>query len=219
MKKKWISFLLAGVACCGLAFGGCGDEGNGSSQTSSESTSESVSNSSVVEGVTEAEWDEMLKEDAFVNCTIKQTSIVYETKESITGQNQLAILRFVNDEVAVYVEIEGEPMVDRVFTGAEGKEMTASYCDIAFALLDKYENFEYQAQEDTYKVTETVSVTITANGTPCNVIMEEGEVTISKEGRLTSFTCKMTQEIPDLQMVIYADMTWEFIDYGTTVIE
>ncbi len=227
MNKKWVSFAMATVACCGMAFFGCNEQPDGDSVSSSNESASETSSDSVIDsgensnevGVTRAEWDEMLKEDAFVNCTIKQTSIVYETENATTGQNQLAILRLVNGEVAVYIEVEGSVVVDRVFTGAEGEEMTAGYCDIAFALLNKYESFAYDAQEDAYEVTETVSVTVTANGTPCNVIMEEGKATISKEGRLTSFTCKMTEVIPDEEIVIYADITWEFSNYGTTVIE
>ncbi len=214
MKMKWLGFALATVAFCGMAFVGCGENGEESSSSLEDSSSVVVD-----EGMTETEWNAAISTETLTNYTLKQTAnLIYVIAEDEQpAMLQVIDLRFTEDKIALHM-VQGEEIVDYVFTGAEATEQAALYNELYLALLAEYDSFTYDATKNEYTVAETVTVTVTAGGTNATVTMAEGVVSFTEEGKLLKFTCKMTESIPTENILVHGDMTWEFSDYGTTTI-
>ncbi len=206
--KKGVKIFAAIIVCCAMALGGatCGKE----------------EDSSTVEGFNEEEWAQILAKENFTNYTLEQSTATIDGVGYI-GRRQTVTMKVAEEKVSIFglvVDEDGKeiPVVD-VFEGATAALMENNYSKIYRALLDAYDCYEYDAEEDAYDVVDTVSTQLDyGDGRMETYTMKEGRVTFSKEGKLLLFYCTVEAVFPDTPMVTYA-MSWAFSNYGSTVIE
>ncbi len=190
-------------------------------------------------GVSKDKWLSMLADSNFDNYTLKlegtmtatspngnATSKVKETIKIADGKMHIEM--FAADENSTASDshtmlLEGEL--------AEMQKIQNS--QIFMTLLKEYESFEYDEATKTYKVPQTVSIDTVLKGismsgdeyvsfdAPSKLEMREAEVTLSEDGKLIKFVCDYSQIMTmgeDGTTSVSGVTTWEFSDYGTTVI-
>ena len=173
------------------------------------------------EGVTEEEWNGMLASHNFENYTLIQKGTMVSNMAP-APMYQEATLKFANGKLHLVTFVDGEEMFDVIMEGLEAKEQKDSYETFFLAVLADFANFEYDPVEKVYKNPETVNVTIEVGEYTAILVMENGRVTISEDGKLVKFECKYTQTTitPNYTVVTQVDdAVFELFDYGTTVIE
>ncbi len=181
---------------------------------------EKTENGGSSDGLTQTEWNAMFAAEALSNCTIVQTATAVQQPENIRS-HQVNTHKFADNKVETHVlikpEEEDEISFSNVWTGEEAADMKRAHVELFTALLNEYECFEYDTTQDVYNVTETASVDLSLDDESFIVEMSEGQVRVSADGKLVKFSCKYVQTTE--YGVVYADMVWEFSDYGTTVID
>ncbi|MBQ9760752.1 MAG: hypothetical protein IJW16_05330 [Clostridia bacterium] len=199
--KKLASLLLALslILSLGLVFTSCGDD-----------------------GIDEEGWKAMLAAPNFSNYTLNQSGTMTMTMDgqSITNR-QDAVLKINPDKIDHSLKIDGEEVINGVITGEEAAAQKANYEKTFLAVLADFNNFEYDTDEKVYKNPNKVIVDLTQGEYTAKLEMENGKVTLSEDGKLVKFTCKLTQTttIPERgDQVAVGDITWTFSDYGTTVV-
>ena len=211
--KKTVSFLLAiclSFASCAL-LASCNDSNNSSSSTNS-----------IDESITKEEWDNMLSENNFENYTLVTHATMQQSSSIPVTMHQKATLKFCDGKLHLVVNVDGEETLNVVMEGEEAKEQKISYETIFLALLADFENFEYDADKNIYKNPNAVTTTIHVSYASAIVVMENGRVTLSEDGKLVKFECKYTQTTTSLEYtgtLVVEDAIFELFNYGTTVIE
>lgn len=204
MAKRFWKVVAMGAVCATVAFGAaaCEDEQKPAAGA----------------GVSEEKWEAMLAEENFENYTLTQSGyVVYEGADIDGGIQQDAVVKFADDKVQLIMELDGELATEIVYTGEEATLQRSTYTQVFMALLDAYESYTYDAASDVYKVNEKVTVELTVYDMPVVIVMEEGQVKLSDDGRIVDFTCDYTQTTNGILMT--TEMHWTFSDYGTTVID
>jgi len=179
------------------------------------------SNNGSNEGVTEEEWNGMLASHNFENYTLIQQGTM-KSNMAPAPMYQKATLKFAGGKLHLINEVDGEELFDIIMEGEEAKEQKISYEMLFLAVLDNFENFEYDPVEKVYKNPRTVTVTLHVADAEATVVMENGRVTISEDGKLVKFECKYTQTTITSNYTVVTqvdDAVFELFDYGTTVIE
>lgn len=164
------------------------------------------------EGFSEAEWNEALKEENFDNVT------VHYTIEAM-GQKQVHTVKIADDLVYRSMTMFGE--TDEVyFTEEDALEQKNAFTAVFLSLLESRDNYEYD--DGVYVNEEEIKVTVTVDGCRDDITMKDGEVKFDENGNLEYFTCTLTETIYDRdgnrEYSYTAKSTWNFADYGKTVI-
>ena len=170
-------------------------------------------------GISEEKWNAMISASNFENYTLVQTGdVVYEGEST----RQDAIIKFTADKVQVSLSLDGSQREILTYTGEEAVAQKNSYEQIFLALLENSSDFKYDVAEKAYKNPNQITATVDMDvfGISFTVVMENGKVTLTDDGKLLQFTCEYTQTTvtPDGTYVATSEMTWVFSDYGTTVI-
>ncbi len=171
-------------------------------------------------GISEEKWDSMLATPNFENYTLRQYGkINYGGAQTIEED---ATIKFVKDKVSINLKSGGYTDT-LLFTGEEAIMQKASYEQVFLALLENYDEYVYDATKNVYKNPSPVSVTIDfpLYDSSASIEMENGEISLSDDGKLVKFQCDFTQttSTPHGISSVYTYMTWELSDYGNTVIE
>ncbi len=175
-------------------------------------------------GLSEEEWATAVAAASFTNYTLTYSAnFVNEDYPEASGQ-QNEIIKITQDKVYIAMTLNGEVMVDHVFTGEEANEQRASYQDIFLAVLKDFDNFVYDDETQTYSNPNPITVDITVSGATAHIVMTNGKVSFTEDGKLAKLTMSYTQSttIPVIGETITTtcdSMTMVFSDYGTTVIE
>ena len=165
----------------------------------------------------------MTSAPSFENYTLTQSALMSFEGQTQTSQ-QDNVVKITADKVKVSGTADGESM-ELTFEGVEATAQKGAYEQVFLALLDKFENFTYDEENDLYTNPETITVNVqmVSMGTPLNVqiAMQNGKVKLNDDGKLLSFVCdyKQTTATPDGTYVMNTVMNWAFSDYGTTVID
>ncbi len=184
---------------------------------------EKTENGGSSEGLTQVEWNAMFAAEALSNCTVVQTQDIQQTMYDSGSEfiiHTVVTSKFADDKVLYKIvggSVGEQPWENtELHTGVTADEKR-SFFELIITLLNEYEYFTYDAAQDIYNATKTVSTTIMEMGTSYVVEMSEGEVRVSADGKLVSVSYKYMQTIEG--GVLNGDVTWEFSDYGTTVID
>ncbi len=165
-------------------------------------------------------WEDMLSAPNFENYTLKE-------RATVMGVETVSTVKIAGDKVELSILFEGESDSTVILLeGSEAQEQKRSCEELFLALLADFDNFTYDEESKTYKTPETpitVSITMTVEGEPvtADIIMENGVVSLTEDGKLLQFDCNYTQTTttPDGPITITTEMHMEFSNYGTTVIK
>ena len=201
--KKFLAMLLSVCTCFTIgSFAACKDKDDGNANGP----------------VTEAEWEEMISESTFENYTLTESGTV--TPEGYEGTYHTAIIKMTADKVAIDLSLDGggEDMI--IYTGADAIEQKNSYEQVFLALLADFENYTYDEAEKVYKNSGEITVNVTMTDFAATIVMKNGKLTLTEDGKLLTFVCDWTQTTttPGGTITVKTDMNWAFSDYGTTVI-
>ena len=170
------------------------------------------------EGVTEDGWADMIATPSFENYSLHQSSKMEYEGSTMLRQD---FIKVTKDKMSVEMrEPHNETLV---YTGAEAIMQKNSYEEVFLALLADYDKYTYDAEKKVYKNPNPVSVSIDMPmyNASASITMTNGEVSLSEDGKLLKFECDYTQTTVTERgtSTIRTYITWEFSDYGTTVIE
>ncbi len=179
-------------------------------------------NEMAFKGLDQEQWDAMRATPNFENYTLTQSGKISYMGGLLPVQED-CIIKFNSDKVHLQMKADGQTVVDTVYTGEEAAAQKQSYEKVFLALLEKLENFQYDETEQVYRNAEpiTVSFDMAIYQMSATVVMKNGTIAFSDDGKLVSFTCEYTQttHTPQGTMVSTTQMNWGFSDYGSTVIE
>lgn len=179
------------------------------------------------QSITENQWNDMLSTANFENYTLMQSYSVIVDGNS-TQIN--TIIKFATGKVLISMSANNETHT-ALFENEEAKAQKQSYENVFLALLANFDDYEYDAVENSYKNPETITVEQTMHHTSTDgttnyvvhikSVMTDGKATISTDGKLLTFVCDYTQTTTfegGEENVTDTKMSWTFSDYGTTVI-
>ena len=234
MKKILILMLVALMIVSLVA---CDDSTVETPSTDGTTTAADTTTAAPSQGLAAPEWSNMLSASSFDNYTV-----TYEGRMTVLPENVTAdikqVYKVTADKVAIEILLdtsspdEEDSLVD-VFDG-EIAQSQKQQCEQLFTLmLSNRESFEYDAETDTYQITETIRIEETLKGIsyidgikqefecPTVIEMRDGEVSVSEDGKLMKFTCdySQTMDLHGQLTTIIGHTTWTFSDYGTTVID
>ncbi len=101
-------------------------------------------------------------------------------------------------------------------------------------ILAKYDKFVYDAETESYAITETITIDEVVDGVehdidsgnlvpikiPAKITIKNAKVTLTEDGKLLKLVCNYTQEMTkDGEVIVTSGInTWTVTDYGTTAI-
>ena len=190
-------------------------------------------------GIGEEEWNNMLSENNFENYTLlveanmttSQGGQIYGPNKSksiskMTADNMQIIL-YTLDENGIESELARE-----ILTGETADIQREQYSQIFIKILSAYENFTYDPETKTYKISELTVLDGTLKGltfkgdvaqtieVPCIIEIRNAEAVLSSDGKLLKLTCDYTQKMTMSggEVTTFGITTWTLYDYGTTMI-
>ena len=172
------------------------------------------------DGVGEENWNTMIAPPSFENYTFRQFGNIRQGDSIEMYQD--ALIKITKDEMTVHMTSPTDVLLS--FVDEEYEMQKGSYEHIFMALLAEYDNYEYDAEAGVYKnpAPVTVNIDMELYGITLTVVMQNGEVTLAEDGKLAKFMCDYTQTTAmdnGDAVVSSARLTWEFYDYGSTVID
>lgn len=220
--KKLISIILAILMCVslGATLVACVEE-LPPEATEDTGTTEAPTEEATIgpEGISKEEWQQAIANDNFTNVTIEYVV------EGENGDKQINIVKITPDEVYRKItSIMGneEYTLEYLFTGEEAEIQANMFIDVFLSLLAERENFVYDMENGVYNAPEEVSTDVDGGeGMTATETMKNGQVKFSKNGSLEVFTCELTETVyfdGELMHSNTYDTTWNFKDYGKTVI-
>ncbi len=190
-------------------------------------------------GLSKDKWLEMISDASFENYTVKLEGTMTVTNKNENTTNTIKeIIKFADDKMAMQMFVEdpnssSDDPISFVIDGDMAKAQKIQNTQLFIALLQEYESFVYDGATKTYKVPNTISIDTVLKGfssdengmvtidVPAKLEMREAEVTVSNDGKLVKFVCDYSQTMTmddDGPTTVSGKTTWEFYDYGTTVI-
>lgn len=186
--------------------------------------------------ITEEEWNAAIAPISFENYTMITSGFFIQNDGTEMQQDQVIKVtadRMTVSLVAVISKMLGEslsePRTETVFwdyheAPAEVAAQKGAQEQLFLALLSDYNNFVWNEEKQAFVNTNPVSIEIPMEyyAVSVSVVMENGVVSITEDGKIKTFTCDYTQTtvLPESTIVSMAkNFSWTFSDYGTTVIE
>jgi hypothetical protein len=173
--------------------------------------------------VEEEEWEAAVAEQKFDNVTIHYTFI----SEDQGTQNHVVKIT----ENKVYRSVK-TPLPDgdtnnfeTTFEGEEAKNQREMFLTMFLSLLAEKENFKYDPEEKAYIMPKEVQTKLSDPEDESRYVMEtmrNGRVVFDAKGNVTSFTFWVNEASyrnDKLIDEVSGDITVQFSDYGTTVVD
>lgn len=173
-------------------------------------------------GINEEEWNAMISPEVFTNYTLEYSGTVTQTSNDgeIYISDQSYIVKFTENKCYYYITIklEGdEESFGGICTDEDFLRMKVNYETLFLAILDNYENYQYNSIDKVYEITKPIEVTYDLMDTNITISLSNSKVSISADGKLLTLSCEYFQSVEEIG-VFTSDMTFIFKDYGTTVI-
>lgn len=112
-------------------------------------------------------------------------------------------------------------------TGYNGVEITTDpeivasiknvFVGTVLGVLDNYNNFTYDSTTNVYNSNTQIIYTVNVTGTDAIITVNNVVVTIDTNNKLATMSCDMKQEFDGIEFNLI--VTFEFSNYGTTIIE
>ncbi len=180
---------------------------------------EKTGNGILEEGeVTQTEWNSSIDSDVFNNVTFQYTALFTEGVSSDVGPH-IGCIKLAGNAM----NMDGETMTD------ESTIMLARafYIDIARAIVNNYDDFEYNSSTKQYLAKNDVvfvtSVEFPSTEGYTTITAKQTVVEFNEASKIASITCNMTQEFLDAdtqtQKRFVLNVEFIFSNYGTTVID
>lgn len=173
--------------------------------------------------MTKAQWEAMLDKSNFDNYTLSQ---LQNTNSDVLVRKDLSVFKVTTDKVEIDTYWDDELQREDVFTGAEAVEQKKVASDVFIPLLSDFDNFVYNEEKECYTNVNPISneVTTFQSGLEVKIIMVLEHLTVNvKDGKLVGaeYDGTYTTIVVAYDMTVNAtiDGTWEFTNYGTTVID
>lgn len=235
--KKIITLILAALLCFGTSafLLACDDETavELESPVTEESDTEDTEKQSLDSNVGLSKMD---------NYTLTLEGLMTVTKNGVEEgkTNMKQVLKIADGKAEIILFVEngngemeqaGESML---LEGEMAKAQTEQNNKLLETILAKYDKFVYDAETESYAITETITVEEVVDGVeqdhvsgtlvpikvPTKITIKDAKVTLTEDGKLAKLVCDYTQEmnLEDGITVTSGINTWTVTDYGTTVI-
>ena len=221
--KRQVIIIIGACLCAAVAIGAV--VGVISMQPGETTTTTQAPPSTPPTGaaMTKAQWEAMLDKSNFDNYTLSQ---LQNTNSDVLVRKDLSVFKVTADKVEIDTYWDDELQREDVFTGAEAVEQKKVASDVFIPLLSDFDNFVFNEEKECYTNVNPISneVTTFQSGLEVKIIMVLEHLTINvKDGKLVGaeYDGTYTTIVVAYDMTVNAtiDGTWEFTNYGTTVIE
>ena len=180
----------------------------------------------------------MISDTAFENytLTVEGTMTVLAGEEEFVSPMK-SICKMTSDKIAITTfdfDQDGNANASDpiVLDGELALSQKIQNSQIFLIILQEFENFEYDTENNVYKINETITLTkdlkgfsISPDGNiseltiPTTIIVKDAVATLSNDGKILSLVCDYTQSMNmDGGVTTKGLTTWTFSDYGTTTI-
>ena len=234
MKKILILMLVALMIVSLVA---CDDSTVETPSTDGTTTAADTTTAAPSQGLSTPEWSDMLSAASFENYTVTYEGRMTVLPENVTSDVK-QICKITSDKVSIEIFIDTGDSFDEdtfvdVYDGNIAQSQKQQCEQIFLLMLSKRDAFTYDAETNTYLVTETLRIEETMVGIsyvegvpqefecPTVIEMRNGVVSVSEDGKLMKFVCDYSQtlNLPGQSITQYGNTSWTFSDYGTTVID
>ena len=225
MKKQ--ALTIAGVAVCVILVVGAlvGVLSMQPAETTTTTTAQPSQPSNPPAGgaMTKAQWEAVLDKSNFDNYTLSQ---LQNTNSDVLVRKDLSVFKVTSGKVEIDTYWDDELQRKDVFTGADADEQKKVAMDVFLPILVDFDNFVYNNDKDCYTNVNPISneVTTEQSGLEVKIVMVLEHLTVKvKDGKLSyaEYDGTYTTIVVAYNMTVNAtiDGTWEFTNYGTTVID
>ena len=190
------------------------------------------------DGIEQSEWDSKFTDNVFQNYTV-----IFEGKMSVTQDGVYDStsdvwqkIKVTSDKIEIALgasEVgspDGSGETTMTFDGEAAETQKIQNSQLFLLILRDYDNFEYDAETDTYIIPEPIVLNEVLKGmhgdgtlfdVPTKIEIREAIVTFTEDGILSTFRCdySQTMDMGDQIVTTSGKTTWTFTDFGTTVIE
>ena len=241
MKK--LSLIFIGI-CLVLSLVACSSSNDdktteptattGEAEKTTEPTATTGEAEKTAESLSATDWSNMLSETTFENFTLNFSGVMTLTQEGMGEPVSADVsqeIKFTKDKLQITNKGENDSMVIEGEGAAVQREQVVQ---VFMVILEKYEYYVFDEETKTYKIPETVTIdttlkAVTSDGenntttfdVPATIVIREAEAKISDDGKLLTLVCDFTQtmDLGGATNSASGKTTWEFSNYGTTVIE
>ena len=175
-------------------------------------------------GIDEEKWNAMIAPVALTNYTVKYGGRLTQTNSdgTATVSDQSFTVKFNENKCQAYGTVKPEGgkefvIVDAVFDDEGYLSVKATYESLFLAILADYKNYKYNSTENIYEIPNPIEVTVNYGGAFAIISVSNSRVSISADGKLLTLVCEYSQS-EEGAYVATSEMTYTFMDYGTTVI-
>lgn len=186
------------------------DEGSNTTTTDTQATTDATTEAATQADavISPEKWNDALQMAHFDNVTITYDVLFEGRSDAEKGEFKLA------GDKAI---IEGSPADEEGVAAV--KEF---YVKTVLAIAENYEDFEYDADKQSYVAKKTITYFMEdLAGYDANITAEDAMVKLDVDNKIGMIACHMIQESEEDGRPIRLEMDVEFTftDYGTTVVE
>ena len=171
-------------------------------------------------------WAKMLAWLEYENYTLEITQAMKLTPQDAAASRQVVKMKFTADKVAyeqtVYLGDEKGELGADVYTGEDAESVKHENTFMIAEFLKDFSKYTYDATKQAYVLAEPTTISFEdLYEFSQDFVLSEATVLVDDDGRITDFSCKYSQTVhytEEISDTFYAEMTFRFYDYGTTVI-
>lgn len=215
MKKLTIFLLVSAMV---LVFTACANKGESVSGSEISSTVNSESDNgkadniagSGTSGISEKEWNAATERKNFENVTFSYEATFISGYQD--AGPHMGVLKITEDAVVM----DGELLTAQETINAAKN----AYIDITLAVINNFDDFEYDDAKNCYNAKKSITYNTEVLEYKATITAENVSVELDSENRISTISCKMTQEIVGGSPITYVlDAKFTFTDYGTTTVQ
>ena len=229
MKKQ--ALTIAGVAVCVILVVGAlvGVLSMQPAETTTTTTAQPSQPSNPPAGgaMTKAQWEAMINKSNFDNYTLTENQIMKGDYLPGGIQKVGAVFRVASGNVEIDTYQDDVLIGTKKFTGAEAVEQKEVSFEVFYPILGDFDKLNYNTDLGCYTNIETITTEVTTEQMGLEVkvvlVIENIKIWVSNNRIVSaayngSHTTTVTG-MPSATATATIDGTWEFTNYGTTVID
>lgn len=162
-------------------------------------------------GINKEKWENIVKGELLDNVTFGYKA-TFTSGYSDVGPHT-GVIKLDGNKVDIEGEVSTEP--------EDIAAVKDVYIKTSFAMIESFDNFEYDKKSDIYSSKEAVVYNISVFEYNAKITAKNISVKLDKNHNISKIICNMTQEFdnygtPECYVL---DIEFSFSDYGTTVVE
>ena len=165
----------------------------------------------VFNGINKEKWENIVNDELIDNLTLGYNATFTSGYDDVGPH--IGIIKLAGNKV----DLEGEVSTDPENIAA----VKDVYIKTSFAMIESFDNFEYDKENDVYSSKEDVVYNVSVFEYNAKITAKSISVKLDQNHNISKIICNMTQEFDNYGTPTryVLDVEFSFSDYGTTVVE